>query len=205
MRIGLDFDNTIVCYDQAITVLAEEVFELPKEMPRTKLALRDFLRAAGREREWTSFQGALYGPGMHHAQPFDGAISTMQQLASEGHELVIISHRSRWPYAGPTYDLHEAARGWVADNLQSLGLFGNKGDEDHVYFLETRDQKVEMITFWRCNVFLDDLAEVLCAPSFPSSTLGIHFCPGEVPGACEESGHIQITSWLEFPIKLRVQ
>ena len=202
MRIGLDFDNTIVCYDQAIAQLAEELFELPEEVPRTKLGLRDHLRAKGREPEWTAFQGELYGPGMRYAQPFEGAITTMQQLVAEGHELVIISHRSRRPYAGPTHDLHAAARTWVADRLQCKGLFGAVGDETCVHFLETRDQKVEMITRLGCEAFLDDLPEVLSAPGFPAAASGILFDPAAVSRACEVSGPIRITSWVKLPGKL---
>ena len=82
IKLGLDFDNTIVCYDAAIEVLAEEMFDLPPEVPRTKLGLRNYLRAEGREPEWTVFQGELYGPGMRHAQPFEGAIETMLQLVA---------------------------------------------------------------------------------------------------------------------------
>lgn len=119
MLIGLDFDNTIVCYDAAIAVLAEKVLDLPVEVPRTKLGLRDHLRATGRELEWTAFQGELYGPGMRHAQPFDGAIETMLELVDAGYELVIVSHRSRKPYAGEPHDLHAAARAWVAERLQA--------------------------------------------------------------------------------------
>ena len=47
MLIGLDFDNTIVCYNEAIALLAEELFELLAEVPRTKLGLRNYLRGAG--------------------------------------------------------------------------------------------------------------------------------------------------------------
>jgi len=202
MRIGLDFDNTIVCYDQAIALLAEELFELPVEVPRTKIGLRDHLRAAGREPEWTAFQGELYGPSMRYAQPYDGAIATMQQLVATGHELVIISHRSRRPYAGPPHDLHAAARTWVADRLQSAGLFGAAGDEAQVHFLGTRDQKVEMITHLGCEAFLDDLPEVLSAPGFPAATSGILFDPAAVSGAYEESGPIRINSWVQLPGKL---
>ena len=202
MRIGLDFDNTIVCYDHAIALLAEELFELSEDVPRTKLGLRDHLRAAGREPEWTAFQGELYGPGMRYAQPFEGAIATMQQLVAEGHELVIISHRSRRPYAGPPHDLHAAARGWVADRVQSAGLFGGVGDEACVHFLETRDQKVEMINHLGCEAFLDDLPEVLCAPGFPAAAAAILFDPVGASGACEESGPIRISSWLQLPAQL---
>lgn len=100
MLIGLDLDNTIVCYDRAIRLLADKLHQLPSSVPRTKLGLRDFLRTLGREEDWTAFQGELYGPGMKYAQPFNGAISAMQMLKSQGHDLAIVSHRSRRPYAG---------------------------------------------------------------------------------------------------------
>ena len=194
MRIGLDFDNTIVCYDQAIALLAEELFELPAELPRTKLELRNFLRADGREAEWTAFQAELYGPGMRYAQPFEGAISTMQQLAAEGHELVIISHRSRRPYAGPPHDLHVAARGWVDERLQTNGLFTD--DNSMINFLETREEKVACISHLCCCAFLDDLPDVLQAPGFPAQTVGILFDPsgaGTTPPGCR-----LITDWPEL-------
>ena len=197
--IGLDFDNTIVCYDQAIALLAEELFELPAEVPRTKLGLRNYLRAAAREPEWTAFQGELYGPGMRYAEPFDGAIDTMQQLLAEGHDLVIISHRSRRPYAGEPHDLHAAARGWVADRLQSVGLFGSMGDKSAANFLETRDEKVEMITHLGCEAFLDDLPEVLSAPGFPAAAAGILFDPSREGQLPTKSNNDVISAWCQLP------
>lgn len=202
MRIGLDFDNTIVCYDQAIALLAEELFKLPPDVPRTKLGLRDYLRVAGREPEWTAFQGELYGPGMRYAQPFEGAIATMQLLVAEGHELFIISHRSRRPYAGLPHDLHAAARVWVAYHLQSAGLFGGLGNEACVLFLETRDQKVEMISHRCCEAFLDDLPEVLSAPDFPAAAKAILFDPGAAATAVDQSNTAVITAWAQLPLQL---
>ena len=196
MLIGLDFDNTIVCYDQAIALLAEELFELPADVPRTKLGLRNYLRDAARGPEWTAFQGELYGPGMRYAKPFDGAIATMQQLLAEGRDLVIISHRSLRPYAGEPHDLHAAARGWVADRLQSIGLFGEESDNSKVHFLETRDQKVEMITHLGCQAFLDDLPEVLNAPGFPAAAAGILFDPSG--GSATPECHHRISAWPEL-------
>ena len=202
MLIGLDFDNTIVCYNEAIALLAEELFELPADVPLTKLGLRNFLRGAGREPEWTAFQGELYGPGMRYAEPFDGAIDTMQQLSAEGHDLVIISHRSRRPYAGEPHDLHAAARGWVADRLQSVGLFGSMGNTSAVNFSVTRDQKLEMITHLVCEAFLDDLPEVLSAPHFPAGAKGILFDPGAAATAVDQSNTAVITAWAQLPLQL---
>jgi hypothetical protein len=194
VKLGLDFDNTIVCYDIAIAVLAEELFDLPPEVPRTKLGLRDYLRGAEREPEWTAFQGELYGPGMHHAQPFEGAIETMLQLAAAGHELVIVSHRSRRPYAGEPHDLHAAARTWVAERLQSVGLFAD--DYRSVNFLETRSEKVARIGELGCQAFLDDLPEVLGSPGFPTRAAGILFdSRGSTPAP---EGQLRISAWPEL-------
>lgn len=173
MRIGLDFDNTIACYDSAITRLAEEMFELPDLVPRTKLGVRDYLRMQDREIEWTAFQGELYGPGMRYAEAYQGAVETMAQLSAIGHELFIVSHRSKRPYAGPPYDLHVAARTWLKETVQSHGLFTN----DQVFFLESRDEKVKKIKELGCEIFLDDLPEVLEASEFPVTTRGILFAP----------------------------
>ena len=202
MRIGLDFDNTIVCYDRAIALLAEELLELPVGVPRSKLGLRDHLRAAGREPEWTAFQGELYGPGMRHAKPFEGAIATMHVLMAEGHELVIVSHRSGRPYAGPPHDLHAAARAWVANHLQSAGLFGAAGDEARVHFLETCNQKLEMIGQLGCDVFLDDLPEVLSASEFPEATQAILFDPVGAVTVKDHNNTSVITAWAQLPIQL---
>jgi hypothetical protein len=194
IKLGLDFDNTIVSYDIAIAVLAEELFDLPAEVPRTKLGVRDYLRGTEREAEWTAFQGELYGPGMQHAQPFDGAIETMLQLAASGHEMVIVSHRSRRPYGGQPHDLHAAARTWVAERLQSVGLFAD--NDKSVNFLETRSEKIARIAELGCIAFLDDLPEVLGSPDFPTSTAGILFdSSGSTPTL---GGHRRISAWPEL-------
>lgn len=196
MLIGLDFDNTIVCYDSAIAELAKEIPDLPADLPRTKLGLRGHLRAEGREREWTAFQGTLYGPGMRHADPFDGAISVMQELEAAGHQLVIVSHRSLHPYAGPQYDLHAAARNWVAERLQNEGLFLSGNGRNPVNFLQTREAKLATIERLGCTVFLDDLPELLDAPEFPVETVGILFDPnGELP---EEKRNLRIQAWTQL-------
>jgi hypothetical protein len=194
IKLGLDFDNTIVCYDTAIALLAERLLELPAEVPRTKLGLRDFLRGSDREHEWTAFQGELYGPGMRYAQPFRGAIETMRQLVAAGHKLVIVSHRSRRPYAGEPHDLHAAARFWVAEWLQSAGLFAE--DKGSVNFLETRQEKVARIAELGCQAFLDDLPDVLGAPGFPDDTTGILFDPSASSPATE--GKRCISAWPEL-------
>jgi len=170
------------------------VLDLPKSLTRTKDELRSFLRANMRESEWTVFQGALYGPGMRYAEPFDGAIDMMQQLVTEGHDLVIISHRTRHPYAGHPHDLHGAARRWVEEHLQKVGLF--IGENQMVNFFETRREKIACIAALGCQVFMDDLPEVLNSPDFPAETVSVLFDPSRTKA--KSSGFRLVSAWAEL-------
>ena len=177
MIIGLDFDNTIVCYDQAISILAEQMFDLPAHVSRTKIGLRDYLRTNQREPEWTAFQGELYGPGMKHALPFEGAIAAINKLKDTGHTLKIISHRSRYPYAGTKHDLHDAAYAWIERNLEidERRLF----DRADVHFLQSKEEKISKIKELQCAIFMDDLPEILSDANFPPSIRKFLFDPQE--------------------------
>ena len=192
MIVGLDFDNTIACYDQAIARLSKEILDLPANVPPTKLGVRDHLRAAGREPEWTAFQGHLYGPGMNYAEPFPKAVETIAALQDKGHKTLIISHRTRHPYAGPQFDLHASAKSWILDKLvlRSRRLF----PESHVFFNESRGEKIALIRSLACDVFLDDLPDVLEDAHFPSTTKKLWFSKKSPPTG---SDVIQITHWNE--------
>jgi len=194
MLIGLDFDNTIVCYDQAIAILADKLFDLPPNISRTKLGLRDYLRSENREPEWTAFQGEMYGPGMKYAEAFHGAQSVMKQLKSLGHRLVITSHRSRYPYAGTQYDLHKSARAWIDNNL--LHEKNPPLVSEDINFFETRAEKIASIGKSNCEIFLDDLPEVLEDENFPKSTHRILFSPDE---NIVSTNYISLKAWDELP------
>lgn len=175
MRIGLDLDNTLACYDATFASLAAGEPELPAAMPRTKLGLRDHLRGAGREARWTELQGEAYGPGMRLARPFPGALDFIGNARAAGHRVLIISQRSPRPFAGEPYDLHASARCWIAEHLCDAtgALFGT----DEVFFETDRDAKVARIAACACDAFVDDLPEVLVHPSFPTGALRFLFAP----------------------------
>jgi hypothetical protein len=118
-------------------------------------------------------------------------------LESMAHQLVIVSHRSPKPYAGPEYDLHEAARNWVSRILQPAGLFPS----DAVYFLPTKQQKIQAIKTLGCSAFLDDLPEILDDEAFPESTTSILFRPSGEQSVVthSESGAFLCTRWEDLP------
>jgi hypothetical protein len=172
MKIGFDFDNTIVCYDQAIEILSAEI-NLPDHLNCNKLSIRDYLRSQNREHEWTKFQGTLYGPGMKHAKPYDFFIEITNVLKKQEHELFIISHRSKYPYAGEQHDLHQYAKIWLEDKINSKQLICNK----NIYFLETLENKIKKINELELDLYVDDLIEVINHKIFPAETKAILFDP----------------------------
>jgi hypothetical protein len=72
MIIGLDFDNTIVCYDHIIHSAALERGLIPTHIRVSKNSIRDYLRGQDKDDLWTELQGYVYGPGLKDALPYPG-------------------------------------------------------------------------------------------------------------------------------------
>ena len=203
--IGLDLDNTIACYDEAIKYLADTHLDIPPDVAKTKTGVRDYLRSQGKEEDWVNFQGLLYGPGMEHARPYDGSIEVMQKLESLGCRLFIISHRSKYPYGKIKYDLHEFAHKWINSNILSEGLMSSNIVSVHetspISFHVEKESKLEKIRDVHCDLFLDDLPGILNHSLFPPQTKGVLFDPLKTDkNAIQHKGNIHQTvkSWAEF-------
>lgn len=193
--IGVDFDNTIVCYDHVFGRVAAEHGVNPTSRTPSKTALRDHLRALGQESRWTELQGIVYGPRIGEAVPFPGVLEFFARCRKEGRPLAVISHRSRHPYAGERHDLHEAARTW----LERQG-FHEPGravlDPHRVYLEETLDAKLSRIAAAGCSDFIDDLPEVLGHPRFPDGVRRILFDPHGLHAPTP--GGLIVRSWHEI-------
>ena len=61
MVIGIDFDNTVVCYDEVFHRAARDWGLIPASFPSGKGRVRDYLRERGRDDDWTRLQGHVYG------------------------------------------------------------------------------------------------------------------------------------------------
>lgn len=199
MTIGLDFDNTIVAYDQLFHRVAVESGQVPSECPPRKEAVRDFLRRAGAEDMWTELQGTVYGARMGEAGTFAGAREALLSLKAAGHRVLIISHRSRHPFLGPRHDLHAAARRWLEthDFFDPHGLAFRPED---VFFELTKEDKLARIVREGCTHFVDDLAEILVHPLFPRDVDRLLFAPGSVG---QEGDLPRASNWTEVHAWLR--
>jgi hypothetical protein len=186
MRIGIDFDNTIVNYDLLFHKVALERGLIPAALPQRKLAVRDHLRFAGQEPLWTELQGYVYGRRMSEAAPYPALLDFLEWAKRETHQLYIVSHKTRHPFVGPAYDLHAAARDWILHNLVvNADLIIPL---DQIFFELTKEDKIERISQLECDIFIDDLPEILRHHGFPHRTQRILFDP--------DQGHETIT---DFP------
>ena len=189
--LGVDFDNTLVCYDRLFHQLALELAWIPVTLQADKESVRDYLRAAGREDQWTELQGWAYGPRIGEAVPFPGAGEFFRRCRKEGIPVCVVSHKTRLPVRGPQVDLQQAARGWLAGHgfhdPQGIGL-----PVEQVFFERTKAEKLQRIAAQRCTHFLDDLPEFLQDRDFPQGVERILFDPqsrhsGKVPFLCLSS------------------
>lgn len=182
MRIGLDFDNTIACYDGVFHAAGVERGLIPAEVGADKTSVRDWLRARDRDPDFTELQGYVYGPGMKHVKCYPGLIDFLKRARTEGHELFVVSHKTKAPFAGPPYDLHESARAFLG--VQKL-VHETEGliPAGNVFFELTKEEKIARVAALGLDVFVDDLPEILAMEGFPERTRAILFDPeGHYPG-----------------------
>jgi hypothetical protein len=201
MHIGIDFDNTIVCYDGLFHRVCREKDLVPPEVPVSKSEVRNYLRQVGREDDWTEIQGYVYGARMAGADPFPGMHDFFCACRNAGVKVSIISHKTREPYRGQAYDLHRAAREW----LELQGFFDGARlglPRDQVYLELTKQDKLERIGACGCTHFIDDLPEFLQEPAFPSGVQRLLFDPNDhyVSG----KAYLRFKTWVEIRAWFRI-
>lgn len=200
MRIGVDFDNTLVRYDELFARVCRERGLIADDVPPNKTAIRDYLREVGREDDWTEVQGIVYGPRITEAAAFEGALEFLRKAGEEGREVFIISHKTRHPYRGEKHDLHEAALTW----LRSNGVFNDEGggvEPSRALFHERKEEKLARIAEVGCEWFIDDLPEILGHELFPETARRILFDPRNAH--CDDERWFRATHWADIRELLR--
>jgi hypothetical protein len=203
MRIGIDFDNTIACYDGVFHAAALERGLIPADLGRDKNSVRDHLNGSGRKDDFTELQGYVYGARMDLVSPYPGFDVFIAATRKAGHDLFIVSHKTRHPILGPKHDMHAAARGFLADR----GLMGAAPTQippGNVFFELTKDEKVARAYALDCQVFIDDLPEILGMAGFPDGMRKILFDPdSQFSGAAGQAAQFdRRTSWAELAADL---
>jgi hypothetical protein len=176
--IGVDFDNTLLSYDDLIYEIAVHQELVPEETPKSKRDIREYVRQLPEgEIHWQRLQAVMYGPKMRRAKPIDGALLFLEFCNNRAIKIYIISHKTRYAkYDQTRTNLRDAAMAWMTDHrffdVNGLGL-----SPDDIYFEAMRLGKLERIKSLGCTHFIDDLEETFLEPSFPSSVERILYAP----------------------------
>lgn len=198
MILGLDFDNTLIRYDELFYQVALDKGLIPSDLSKTKNTVRDYLRQVGKEDEWTLLQGEVYGSRIQEAMAFEGMQEALKKIATQSERMFLISHKTRTPYMGQQYDLHQAAIGW----LQGHAFFDMEGlgwQENQVFFELTKEEKVQRIVQLGCTHYIDDLPEIL--RMLPDTVQKILFAPhktGVIPKEWKRLGEWSLLPKLLF-------
>lgn len=172
MLIGLDFDNTLIGYGHVFRELALERGLIPDTLPEDKVTIRGYVRKHHGDIRWQELQVETYGRQIHRGRFMDGAGAFIHACREHHVELRIVSHKTRYGSvdAGGC-DMREAALGWMEANsfFNDVAAGGLGFARRHVFFAPTRAEKVATINELGCDVFVDDLVEVLGHPDLSPS------------------------------------
>jgi hypothetical protein len=172
--IGLDFDNTLVCYNKLLEKLVAEL-GLAQEV-QGKRAIRDAVRASQLgDVGWQRLQGMIYGHRMSEAEIIPGVPEFLQTCQLSGSIVKIVSHKTEFAGIDHTNTpLRKAALDWMSHQ----GFFGRYGIKpSNVIFASTKAEKIAKISSIGVSVFVDDLEEILGDLAFPDGVQRILFDP----------------------------
>ena len=195
-RIGIDFDNTIVTYDEVFCAMAKRSGLIDPGFAGSKQAVRDAIRLLpDGELAWQRLQGQVYSKGIVDAKMVDGFEAFLRRCRAEGCATMIVSHKTEFGhYDRDRVNLRDAARDWMTAH----GLLGGECGVPaaNVFFESTRSEKLARIAGLGCTHFVDDLEEVLSDPDFPPGVQRILLSDGELTNRA--ASYVVCASWRDI-------
>ena len=194
---GIDFDNTIITYDELLAKIARERGLLNSDLDQTKRKLRDRIRELPNgEIEWQRCQALMYGSRIGEAKLTKGVPQFFERCRRKGVRIYIVSHKTEFSRFDTTgSNLRSAALGWMT----ASGFFERDGlgiKYEDIFFADTRQTKIDRIAALRCTHFIDDLEETFLEPTFPQSIARILYEPGRE--SAPPTGVMLMKTWQEI-------
>ena len=175
MKVGIDFDNTIVSYERVFHKVALEKSLINSNVAISKISVIDHIRTFINNDTWTELQGYVYGKRILDADIYDGFIDFLKFAKNNQIEVIIVSHKTIYPYLGKKYNLHDSARKFISKFFinENINLLETK----NIFFELTQREKAMRIQEESCDYFVDDLPEIFSLKEFPRKTKQILFDP----------------------------
>ncbi|MBL42347.1 MAG: hypothetical protein CMM49_06805 [Rhodospirillaceae bacterium] len=173
MRIGLDFDNTIVNYNYLVHDIAVKRNLINKNFKKDKKFIKEHLISLNKEREWREIQSLIYGKEIFRAKLFNNFSNFIKECRKNNYFLQIVSHKtevSNLTNNGPR--LRQNAIEWMNRNK----FFSNfRFKISDIHFENTKSKKIDRINFIGFDYFIDDLEEIFLNKKWPYKTTPILF------------------------------
>ena len=167
--IGIDFDNTIINYNQVFYEVALKKKIIKAYIQKNKDSVKKYLLKNDKYDDWVKLQGEVYSKYIKYARPFLGSIETITLMLEKKFEIFIISHKTKYPYSGQKINLQKPALRWIKKNVCNYSGLSSK----NVIFCETKDLKIQNIKKVKCIAFIDDLEQIFKNRSFPKRCMKI--------------------------------
>jgi hypothetical protein len=200
--IGIDLDNTIACYDQAFSKVAQLMGLVESAKPVISKAKTKSLILAKVDgaKDWQRLQGKVYGKQLMLANVFSGFHEFLYLSKLRGHKIFIISHKTEFGHFDEErVPLREQAITWLRSNdIFHGGAFTLERQD--IFFETTRNEKIKQISQLNCTHFIDDLLEVFDEPLFPSNVKKILFRSST--SCLPDTNIFCVSSWRKLTSKL---
>ena len=202
--VAVDFDNTIVSYDDLIYQVALEMGLLPEGQGFNKKEARRLIRLLpDGETSWQKLQATVYGPRIGDAKLIAGVVSFFQECKLRGYPVYVVSHKTEYANEDRTRtNLRTAAVDWMGDH----GFFEDQGlgiSPVDVYFEDNRPKKLERVASLGCSHLVDDLEETFLEESFPTEVEKLLYSPhsteSSIPGVKTVSSWEEIAHYIFNP------
>tara|TARA_R110002050_G_scaffold31905_1_gene81547 strand:- start:7853 stop:8446 length:594 start_codon:yes stop_codon:yes gene_type:complete len=174
MIIGIDFDNTLVCYRNSFHAAAKKHNIICSDDYKEKLDIKKYLQKQDKTNYlWERLQGLVYGKEILNADFYEGALEFIKESITKGHILYIVSHKTKYAHHDTDKtNLQNKALEFLYEN----SFFEKTGfKKENVFFCDTSEKKIKKIKILRCNIFIDDLSEILLHDEMPKSCQKILF------------------------------
>lgn len=176
LRIAIDIDNTLLNYedlfDQAAKLENLHINETAKN------DIKKYIRndQSNWPELWVRIQGQCYGNLISEAPYYKDALSTIGKLINDGHEIELVSHKSKNSLCG-RFNLHKACLDRIENDFKTINFF------------EKRKEKIDYINSKNFDYIIDDLEIVL--NGINDDVISIHFNTGF-------SNYLQAHNWNEI-------
>lgn len=188
MRIGIDFDNTLINYNLIFNSIANEL-DIPVKENSKKLVKEHLINIQGDDSKWRETQALIYGKLISEANFSPEFINFYKHCVEQNIELFIISYKTKYAcYEGIKVDLHKAASSWLDKKLS----FFNR---ENVFFETAVTRKISRIASLELDIFIDDLISVLNHRNFPTGIRKILFNSDENISSRMKKKVSVVSSW----------